>query len=338
MNIFICQTPFQGFYARRIIEHIKSTSSKEQQFVIYHSGFEDVFDTQDVELVNVDTEQGFYTSYSRFKNAITAIANLKYSTDDINFFIPHTGGLIANFIYYSKAFNKNEKVFINLYYEGVLYLYDYKEPLKSFHYKRFILGLLCGFVYTRNEVILPYNAKSIYKIYTPIKKYTQGPIEKLVDLEFNKQKSTKNKAKAHLVLGGPVTFINELYTEAINEILAGHQDINSSDLEIYYKGHGSFKTHNRHFQNVFATISEARNIKYTELSLLSPIEDLMENVSPCCIYSYYSSALLNLRLMGYDDIRIICYLSDKEKVEPVILQALTEFNIVTNQINSKNEY
>jgi len=336
MNIFICQTPFQGFYAKRIIENICLSSKNQQQFVIYHSGFEDILDLEGVRLINLDIKQGFLSSYSKFRSAIRFIRNIRNTGKEVNFFIPHRGGLIANYIFHNQAFNDNDKVFINFYYEGILYLYDYKEPLKSFHHKRFVLGILCGFKYKRNELILPYNSDRINKIYTPIKKYTKGPIEKLIKVEFKRQEGIKDKSNVHLILGGPVSFIKELYNEAIDEIFAEHEFVNSSSQEIYYKGHGSFKTHNSDFENIFANISKSRKIKYKELNLLTPMEDLIHEISPCCIYSYYSSALLNIRLMGYDDIKIICYISEKEVIQPVILQAFKEYNIIIKNFKNEN--
>lgn len=332
MNIFICQTPFQGFYAKQIIQNICLKTKKEQQFVIFHSGFEDIFGLEGVKLINLDTKLGFYDSYFKFRNAIKFIRNLRNTNKKLSFFIPHRGGLIANYIFYNKVFNENKNVSISFYYEGILYMYDYKEPLKSFHYKRFVLGLLCGFRYKRNEVILPYNSNRIDKIYTPIKKYTQGPLEKLVLVEFNKQNSIRQNGIVHLILGGPVSFINELYHEAINEVLEEEESLNLDGPKIFYKGHGSFKTHNSNFEDIFANISKSRNIKYSKLSLLTPMEDLINEVSPSCVYSYYSSALLNIRLMGYNDIKIICYLSSQESIQPIILQSFREYNIIIKKI------
>ncbi len=308
MNVFICQSPFQLYYAARIIK-FKVASTNGLKFCIIHSNLkceEIIKDFPSIELLNSTLSGSPFKKVFQLRRIKSRIDYLAKQNDDLSFYMPHIGGFIANYIFFSKKLTS--KTDLNFYYEGILYFYDYTEPYAIHHFKRTLLGLIVGFKYRYRKVIFPYNAKDINKIYTPLKIKTKGPEHKLIEVLLTKdQKLPKKEKRAYLILGGPIEGLDAFFRKVIDQII----NMSNDDVEIFYKGHASFLTHNKEYINTFANIALESKITYKELDILEPIEKIVGSINISSIFSYYSSALVNMKLMQPKEYNLICYLNNK---------------------------
>tara|TARA_R110002049_G_scaffold291474_3_gene475434 strand:+ start:10137 stop:11144 length:1008 start_codon:yes stop_codon:yes gene_type:complete len=333
MKIFICQTPFQLYYTNRLVHFFNEESPKALNFIIIHSG---LYISNEEWMPNVSF-LNFNSSSSKLENLIQLkkIKKLvdkligKKDNQELDFYVPHIGGLLANYLYFSKHFQKKTKISFNLYYEGVLYFYDFQEKLQFFHFTRYIISLFLGYRYRYCKTILPYNSDKVKHIYTPLKEYTKGPKEKVKEIPFLPlEKYIIENKNIYLILGGPVDYINEFYKKSLEEILQK----SISPPKIYYKGHASFHTHNEHFKEVFYAIAKEFGVEYIEITEQLPIEKLIDDVNPSEIYSYYSSALINLKLISGNRCDIKCYISEGPKLAGELEKIFQHFQIRLNLI------
>lgn len=295
MNIFVCQTPFQLFYAFLLIRKFG-----KEKYCIIHSDL----DLSNYEIgshgVTMNTKEkglSIIGSVFNYRRIIKQINNFNKTEKQIAYFIPHVGGLIANYIYHNKKVKE-----INFFYEGVLYFYDFIEPYNKNHFKRTVLGLAIGFTYRHKKVIYPYRSTKIKHIYTPIKLLTKGNKEKIIEVKFDTSKINKLSSKSYLIIGGPVPYSKLLYESAIESILKDDES-----PKIYYKGHSSFLTHNKTHKNEFLEISKKYKIIFEELNILEPVEVSLTKIHVTHIISYFSSALVNFNLIKNNNIDVLCY-------------------------------
>jgi hypothetical protein len=283
MNIFVCQTPFQLFYAEELIKRFTSLNGSKKKSLVFHSNLKGI--DNNIEYFNLGNNQGMLTRFNKFKKAKKIIDKIiKHPNHKVNFFIPHTSGLLTNYVFHHKDIISNKNIGLNLFYEGILYFYDYEDRFQKFHVQRVLLAVLLGFRYRFNKFILPYTSPKVKHIYTPTKKFTKGDDLKVIELPFEQKQSIEINRNHFLVLGGPVAFLNFFYEDCINEIIAS----SNKERTIFYKGHSSFETHNPQFKNIFSEIATKYNIKYVALSNNEPVELLIEKIKPSVIYSYYS--------------------------------------------------
>tara|TARA_B110001452_G_scaffold72987_1_gene59029 strand:+ start:6414 stop:7424 length:1011 start_codon:yes stop_codon:yes gene_type:complete len=328
MNIFICQTPFQLYYAMEIIKHFTTISGVKKKNLVFHSNLN--FIDNNAKYFNLGKEQGVFNRFTRFKKAIKIIdVVIRTSNDKVDFFIPHISGLLPNYIFHHKNTIDNNSISVNFFYEGILYFYDYKERFQKFHIQRFLLGVLLGFRYRIKKTILPYNSPKVKHIYTPIQKFTKGNSLKVIELPFEQKQSIEINTNNYLILGGPIVFLRKFYEDCISQISKS----SNKEFIIYYKGHSSFETHNPHYKNIFSEVASKSNIKYFELSNNEPVELLIEKVKPSITYSYYSSALLNISLMFPNNFKIICYLHEHDSHFRIFKSIFNHFNIKTVFVN-----
>jgi len=336
MKVFICQTPFQLYYTNRLVHFFNEESTKAINFIIIHSG---LCISKEEWLPNVSFFK-FNGSTSKLKN-IVQIKNIKKSIDklieendnqELAFYVPHIGGLLANYLYFNRKLEEKKNITFNLYYEGVLYLYDFQEKLQGFHFTRYILSLCMGYRYRYCKTILPYNSDKVKHIYTPLNKYTKGPKEKIKEVHFTSMEkdipNIHNNKSIFLILGGPVNYIKEFYKKSLEEILQK----NISQPKIYYKGHASFHTHNGNFKEIFCSVAKEFGVEYIEITEQLPIEKLLVDINPDIIYSYYSSALLNIKIISGNKCDIKCYISERHKLANELEKVFEHYQIEINLI------
>ncbi len=332
MNIFICQTPFQLFYANQIIKHFNIISGVINNCLVFHSNLNIELNTDDtkIEYFNLGNERGVLNRFIQFKKAKKIIDIIvKTPNQNSNFFIPHISGFLSNYIFYCEKLAENKNCSLNFFYEGVLYFYDFEERFQKFHRNRFLLGVLLGIRYKYNKIIFPYKSQKIKHIYTPIQKFTKGDVKKLIEIPFKLEKEIEANPHHYLILGGPVSFLKSFYEDSIKEIIAS----SNKEFIIYYKGHASFKTHNPEYKNVFSEMAVKYNIKYVNLSNEEPVELLIEKIKPFKIYSYYSSALLNISLMYPNNFKILCYFDENNNHFEMFKSIFNHYNIETIVVN-----
>tara|TARA_R110000868_G_scaffold150063_3_gene372970 strand:+ start:31110 stop:32117 length:1008 start_codon:yes stop_codon:yes gene_type:complete len=315
MKIFICQTPFQLFYSKILMKYLYTvTSEKDVPCLIIHSNVNIINENwpPNVSFMEFDSNLDIFKGFAQLKKIIkkinSAIENNKNGKTRI--FIPHIGGLLANYIYYLK---KTKKIELNLYYEGILYFYEFEEKFQLIHLKRYFLALILGFKYKYTKRILPYESERIKSIYTPLKKFTKGPKERIIEVPLIFQESILEKEpneERFLILGGPVDYITDFYDICLKEIVAKK----ISSPKIFYKGHASFNTHNFKFKNNFYEAAKSHKIDFKEISQQLAVETIIKDIAPTIVFSYYSSALINIQLMSSLKHKTKCYLGPKDKI------------------------
>lgn len=323
MNIFICQTPFQLFYALQIIEYLKcSKLENTDAFTIIHPNL-NINNGGDIQSLNYKIKSGLIADFrelKRIKNYIKKRLLLK--NEQTRFFFSHKGGLLANYIYHNKR-SRQKHIELNFFYEGILSFYDFKEKLQVFHFKRILTSLFLGYVYRFERIILPYNSDRIANIYTPILKYTKGNKKKIIEVPFLNNNKTTTDVNSVLILGGPISYLEQLYDVTLKEI---RKSFNNKVL-VYYKGHSSFDNHFKNKKNVFEKIMNAKNLNYNELDKNKSIESLMHEINPSVIYSYYSSALINIGIIFPNKYQIVCFIDENTNIDKTIISIFEHLNI-----------
>jgi len=323
MNIFICQTPFQKFYALELIGFLKrSNLENNNEFLIIHSNLK-FKETNDIIYVSYSSQKGIIANFWKLKGVFQLInSRLKIKNEFTRFFISHTGGLISNYLFNSKHSIRGD-IELNLFYEGILYFYDYKEKYNINHVKRKFIAYLLGWKYIFNSTILPYDSNKIKNIYSPAKQFTKGDKNKIVEVPFSKKDITSERTNSVIILGGPVDYLNLFYKESIEEISRSQ----TTDIKIYYKGHASFNTHYSKYKDCFKDVARIKNVNFEELDQDVSIESVISKINPTAIYSYYSSALLNIALIYPNKYKIVCYLKKECSIEKTIVSIFRHLNI-----------
>ena len=75
MNIFICQTPFQLFYAKEIINHFTVANTVKNTSLVFHSNLNlnPIDTTNKIKYFNLGNERGVLNRFIRFREAINKI-------------------------------------------------------------------------------------------------------------------------------------------------------------------------------------------------------------------------------------------------------------------------
>lgn len=299
-NIFISHTPLQNFIASKIVEQFFSTEIFKN--IMYTS-------------VNLKNEEAFHEYFlierdNMVKKLIkTYKAKKKISkvlrTRKCNLFIPHTSAFLDNYFFYSFPISKYQ-VDLNFYYEGILYFYDYKEPLKKkTHLQRMLFAFLTGFKYNFNPIIFPYNNPLIHKIYSILPEFTLGPKEKILNVSLLKD-TYSSKKNSILIMGGKPTLLEDrevisLYGQMISKILDY-----GPKIKVYFKGHHADRSDNFEKAN-------RGQLTVQDITQNSPIEEMVEDYRPFLILSYPSSGLVNLKAMYGNQIELNSYYIKKKK-------------------------
>jgi hypothetical protein len=325
MYLFICQTPFQLSYVKRIILKRKIDSKK---IIIIHSGLIINEFKGQIQFINTKSLKGFFSEMLVMKKTIFTINNLLKNKTKIQLFIPHIGGFIANYLFFVKKFKS--QIDVNFYYEGVLYFYEYKEKLHFFHIQRIVMSIFMGFVYKYKPQILPIDSKRINHIFTPIKHITKGDKKKMIEVSLGKiyagkKNQTQEKTCHFLILGGPIVNLGTYYINCL-DLITKHNNY-SVNSKIFYKGHASFLTHNKKLLKLFDKIAKENRIQYDELDLKKSIEFIIEEFDITEIYSYYSSSLINLKLLGDSYFKIHCIIDKSEKLNEDLKRAFEYLNV-----------
>ncbi|NQY11002.1 MAG: hypothetical protein HRT71_16020 [Flavobacteriales bacterium] len=220
--------------------------------------------------------------------------------------------------------NRNAK--INLFYEGLLSLNDYSEKFNSQHLKRIVGGLMVGILYKYNKTIYPYKNDRIHKIYTPLPELTLGERSKKISCAIRLKEHQNNKTNRCLILGGPIENILEYYKVFLKEIAE------KSFSEIVYKGHPAFNTYRKDEKHTFRNLAAQHNVDFVEIHEDEIIEDVISKYPSKVIYSYPSSALINLKLIIDDSCEIKCYLHKDLVLDQNLHRIYKTINIKINPI------
>lgn len=312
-NIFIAHTPLQNLVAVNIVNQF----FKEKQ---YHNTIissvpsitNEVFDT--IKTIRKNNKLNLlWDIYCAKKHIDESVKDQACS-----FFISHTSGLLDNYVFYQLTRN-NTSAKVNFFYDGILYFYEYKEPFKKIHKTRKKIGRLMGITYRFEPEIFPFDSAKINAIYTVLPKFTLGSKNKLVKVEMRGNTYVPRKTSA-LILGGKPSLlthdeVKDIYRQMISIITKQGFEM------VFFKGHHADTSSN--FESVVKD-----DFKYKDITQNSPIEEVLEVYQPAHVFSYPSTALINLKSMYGDKIDINSYyVKDKKSDIDYMIPIFEELNI-----------
>lgn len=291
-NVFIAHTPLQNFFISKIIEKTLKDSYTNNILI---TSVEPSCTANFKQVLQINKKNGILKVIQTYK-AKRKLLKLARSTST-NFYISHTSALLDNYVFYTLK-RKYSEIAVNFYYDGILYFYDYQEARKKSHKQRKLIGGLVGIKYHFKPRIFPFDSTHINKIYTTISKFTLGDRERHVEIDLLKNNYEVNEGRI-LILGGKPsllahTEVQDMYSFILDAIKE------DKDKQIYFKGHHADSSNN------FEIVSKDR-LDYVDITQNSPIEEVIEMYNPCAIFSYPSSALINLKAMYGDKIKIECF-------------------------------
>lgn len=317
-HIFVCQTPFQLMYAHRIVQYLMLNKQSHLKVIIIHANILSKLDLDGVKYYNYLISGSLFLRAKHFLKVFNFIKKtIKKSSSNSTFYISHIGGFYSNYIFY----NKPKNVKLNLFYEGILSFYDYRESFNRTHFKRLMLSFLMGFKYIYTKKIFPYDSPKIFEIYTPFQQLSKGPKKKIKEVAFSKRNYFSERSNGVLILGGPVSYLEQFYKTCIKNIINTHPK-----YTIYYKGHSSFERENKKYKKLFEKVMKAKNLDYCELSIDQPIELLFFDLKIREIHSYPSSSIVNLKAMDSSK-RFYCYVNSSVNKKIISIFKTLKFNI-----------
>ena len=293
-NIFIAHTPLQNMIVSRIVQQYFRSESHSNYL------FTSVLPEQNVcfkGIYTIDKSSTFRKILQTYaaKNRIKKLLDRNGG----NLFIPHTGALLDNYFFYSYP-HKDRNVFLNFYYDGILYFYKYLEPYRKEHHRdRERFAKLLGFKYQREPEIFPAEHPDVTRIYSVFPEFTLGPDHKLKEVSLQ-QEDYRADSRAVLILGGKPSLLTHeevqtLYGLMIEDIIA-RPEIDT----VYFKGHHADPSDN------FERANKNR-LTVEDITQSKPVEEIIGMYRPSIIYSYPSSGLVNIRAMYGDRLQVISY-------------------------------
>lgn len=299
-NIFIAHTPLQNFIAQKIVE--QNFPSANYTNILYTSVSMEA-DGTFCEYNHIDKFDFFKKITNTLKAKREISKTLKQNACSV--FIPHTGALLDNYLFYSFAKEKYE-VEINFYYEGILYFYNYEEPFKrKTHFSRKLMGYLAGFDYKIRPGIFPADNPRIHKIYSILPQFTLGPKDKIIKVSIAKENYISKK-NCILIMGGKPSLLENNEVIALYEQMIQKIGSYGPNVKVYFKGHHSDISNNFDLAN-------KNQIQVEDITQNKPIEEVIELYKPCLILSYPSSGLVNLKAMYADKIEVFSYYMETKK-------------------------
>lgn len=295
INVFICQTPFQSFVCSNLCR------------ALFKDDFRNIFISSVASYPNypgevIEIKNTFFEKIQGTWKAKQLIKKLGSKAEEIFFFMPHIDGVLSNYIYHNTKLNTSNS-FINLYYEGVVML-DSKRVERVYPRnltKKRILSALILHRFRTHLDILPLYSSKIKNVYTPVIEKTDCPPEKLKLLTFPKQQFIVKKGRC-LIVGLDEWFdIENLYKRLIHYVEEKRDSID----EVLFKPHYSDK------RQVFQKLAKEYNFQYQLVEGKLCIEELIaDNYPEYVISPYLSSALINLKLIYKDELKVICVTND----------------------------
>lgn len=300
-NIFIAHTPLQNFIVKKIIEQYFA-SAYYCNFLFTSVVTESGKFLNEINLINKET---FKLKIKQLPKERRKILKILRDNNKSEVFIPHTSALLDNYLFYSFP-SKKHGVKLNFYYEGILYFYNYRENYNyRIHLKRMVFGLLTGIRYKFHSEIFPANSNKINKIYSIFPTFTIGCKKKMKEIVLLEQ-CYSSKKNVVLILGGKPSLLNNQEVILIyREILKDIKD-EFGNCKILFKGHHADTTNN--FE-----IAAFNTIIFDDITEVRAVEEVIKDYRPSAIYSYPSSALVNLKAMYNTKIKLSSYYIDDKK-------------------------
>jgi len=193
--------------------------------------------------------------------------------------IPHSDGIIANILTHKTLNRRNNKIAIDIYHEGVLSFYNYKENPIIFPTRKFFLSLLCFHIFKYKNGFLPIESARTFYIPMNLGKHLAYKV-KTQEIRLSSFAFGNNTDGRALFLGQPDYYDRIRFQHLLCKAIA--------DLKIerlYYKPH-PVETSILKFSN------SSCEIIYLDKKI--PIEKLASELDPKFVLSGLSSAVVSL--------------------------------------------
>jgi len=296
-RIFLAHTPLQVFFVEKIIEQEKPQKGIYILISSVVPANPNLFD----KCILIPKKNGLLKLVKTFKAKL--LLKKHTANNNASLFISHTSALLDNYVYYSLK-RQQPDLSVNFFYDGILYFYDYQEKYGKTHNIRKLIGFLVGINYHFEPRIVPFDLIDNGLIYTILSEFTLGDKGRHVEIELQKKGYSTIKNNV-LILGGKPSLLShsevrEIYARIIRLIS------NVQNSTVFFKGHHADFSEN-------FKIANNDNMPFKDITQSNPIEEVVEKYAPSKIYSYPSSALINLKAMYGNEIDIYCFYTKKKK-------------------------
>lgn len=300
VHVFIANTPFQISYIKQIIAHLKIRNVRVFSSVV-SSGIDEGISTNEI-------KGGVFSRIQYWRKSKKLLDS--YDPNVTNFYIPHTKTVIANYVWYNK---RN----VSFYYEGALYLNNnYEDRITLYDILKWAFSFVIGINYKLRRRIVYLESNEVKSIIVPSLKLINNTKSRLVP--FRRLNFFDPKGPI-IFLGQPLQGLKkDSYIKQIQRCISILSD--EHDLEILFK---------KHYSDPQRIADSLRGISVIKDD--SPIEELLPIYRPSLVASFYSSALLNIRLYS-EEIEIISFINSDDKFtlkdhQKIILRSFDKFNI-----------
>lgn len=294
INIFLCHNPFHVYICNQICKSRFNTRNFTNLIICSVERFTRVEEADYMILRN--GLSGRVTSYWQAKVRILK-ASREYGYN-AEFFLPHVGGVLGNYIFESKALLRNGSK-ISFYYEGTAMVDNRRKERKIelFDNKKRIAGMMIFHWFVKHQDILPLDSSKIHKVYTPYPERTVAPIDKKELIAFPRAEMQKGTGGI-LIVGVDA---GDALQEATESLIAYIRDVQQTS-----KGPVFFKPHYADRLNVFQKEAKKSGFDYTLVNDSRCIEEIIGELPvETIICTHFSSALLNLKLLYKNDLNVI---------------------------------
>jgi hypothetical protein len=299
-NIFLLYRPFHYSYAELIIKNY--CVSDENIFINHFSA--GVNSKKSADQKDLYIKKGIPEGIFSLRAYARMMRNYARSGQDINIFIPHTLGVLANFAFYTLAKNyKNVK--INVFYEGVIVFYNYQHLFRKnakYYITRVLTSAACGISYRINKRLLNFYDDRICRIYSPFLNI-DAPKGKLFKVKLNSVHYEVD-SRICLILG---LDLGRTMDEEMKKIVRSmyKRILDSHITTVYFKPHPSEKN------ILFEAVANEMGVILTEINDTRPIEDIINLYKPGYVFSIWSSAIINLKCIVPPEVKIASFVTTK---------------------------
>jgi hypothetical protein len=291
-NVFICHNPFHFYISSQICRE-KFASPEFENWIVSPP----VSSSLSPSTHYLITKNGIVEKVKnlwKIKAMITKLA-VQYGPK-LHIFLPHTDGIIGNYVFES-SFMKKKDSKINLYYEGIVMLDENRmeREFPRFIGQKKLLSLSIFHWFVKHNDILPLDSPRIHKVFTPYAAKTPAPKEKIVEISFQRE----NISKAN----GGVLIVGVDAGESLSESSEAMIQFFRQDgrLKKFY-----FKPHYADRAGIFEKVAAERDFLYQLVQDTRCIEELMGDLEvEMVICTHLSSALLNLKMIYKNDLRVV---------------------------------
>ena len=290
-NIFICHNPFHNYFCTQLC--LTLFRSAEYRNIIVTSA--PIARVSGIEYLFIDNGIiSRFVGYWKGRQLLNKYARV----DGVNveIFMPHIDGVLSNYVFHSKLIQRCGSK-ISFYYEGTV-MVDQRRAERTwerFVIKKRALGAVILHWFINHPDILPLRSDKIYKVYTPYPPRTDADPAKIVPVSFQRENIRPEKGGA-LIVGVD----GQVGLHEVTKSLVHYVKTNPAIKSVFFKPHYADTT------KAFENEAMASGLDYKMVESKQCIEEIIGNLPvEMVLCTYFSSALLNLKLIYKDELNVL---------------------------------